>query len=70
MRCCNFQIFTVPTIARMLIAEESALQIVFDALIDHCKKYLKRNHFDYRVPSSYWCIGGKETEGVEGGYVK
>ncbi|VDK79468.1 unnamed protein product [Litomosoides sigmodontis] len=48
------QIFTVPTIARMLIAEESALQVVFDALVSHCRKYLKsqdKMKFDFSLRS-------------------
>ncbi|VBB31014.1 unnamed protein product [Acanthocheilonema viteae] len=48
------QIFTVPTIARMLIAEESALKIIFDTLISQCRKYLKtpdKMRFDFSVRS-------------------
>ncbi|MCP9260595.1 E3 ubiquitin-protein ligase ubr-1 [Dirofilaria immitis] len=48
------QIFTVPTIARMLIAEESAFKVVFDALINQCKKYLKtadKMRFDFSARS-------------------
>ncbi|VIO97030.1 Zinc finger in N-recognin family protein [Brugia malayi] len=44
------QIFTVPTIARMLIAEESVLQIVLHTLSSHCRKYLKapnKRKFDF-----------------------
>ncbi|VDN02420.1 unnamed protein product [Thelazia callipaeda] len=35
------QIFTVPTLARFLIAEESVLKVIFDSLISRCEKYLK-----------------------------
>ncbi|EJD74645.1 E3 ubiquitin-protein ligase UBR2 [Loa loa] len=48
------QIFTVPTIARMLIAEESAFQVVFDTLVSQCRKYLKtpnKMKFDFSARS-------------------
>uniref|UniRef100_A0A914X7B7 E3 ubiquitin-protein ligase n=1 Tax=Plectus sambesii TaxID=2011161 RepID=A0A914X7B7_9BILA len=33
------QMFTVPTIARMLIAEESAMKNILGSLVDYCKQY-------------------------------
>uniref|UniRef100_A0A915CE69 E3 ubiquitin-protein ligase n=1 Tax=Parascaris univalens TaxID=6257 RepID=A0A915CE69_PARUN len=48
------QIFTVPTIARMLVADESALEHIFETLIDHCQRYLKepdRKRFDFSAKS-------------------
>ena len=33
------QMFTVPTIARMLMTEESAMKRILDSLLDHCKQY-------------------------------
>ncbi|KHN74188.1 E3 ubiquitin-protein ligase ubr-1 [Toxocara canis] len=48
------QVFTVPTIARMLIADESAVERIFNTLIDHCQKYLKepeKKRFDFSAKS-------------------
>uniref|UniRef100_A0A158R6B5 E3 ubiquitin-protein ligase n=1 Tax=Syphacia muris TaxID=451379 RepID=A0A158R6B5_9BILA len=44
------QVFSVPTLSRKLIAEESALKVIMDVLVDFCQRYLKepeRKRFDF-----------------------
>lgn len=48
------QVFTVPTLARMLIAEESALEVIMNVLVDFCQRYLKepeKKRFDFSPKS-------------------
>uniref|UniRef100_A0A183EI74 E3 ubiquitin-protein ligase n=1 Tax=Gongylonema pulchrum TaxID=637853 RepID=A0A183EI74_9BILA len=50
-----FFIFTVPTIARILIAEECALKFICDGLTEHCVKYIRSVNgpkFDFSSRSS------------------